>query len=1726
MTVHKLTAGDGYTYLSRQVAAQDTTAPTPGGLSAYYTARGESPGRWMGRGLSGLTGDAVGLEVSEAQMLALFGEGRHPNRAQVEQAAIAAGGTPTAAERASRLGAPYPVFAAAGDFRRHCAVAYREFNAARGEAGTTAVPAEDRARIRTEIAVAMFRDQSGRDPLSPRELSGHLARISRQQTTAVAGYDLTFSPVKSVSTLWAIAPREVAEVIEQAHADAVADVLAWIEEHATYSRTGRHGVAQVDTRGLLAASFTHRDSRAGDPDLHTHVAVSNKVQTSDGRWLALDGRPLYANAVAASERYNTRIEAFLIERLGVRFAERPGTEPGKRSVREIVGIDGPLPRLWSSRRAAIDARRAALAAAFQTDHGRPPTTREAIQLAQQANLETRPAKHEPRTHAEQRASWRTEALTVLGDEQQIDRYVSRALHPTGRPAGPDVTPAWVDTMGAATVTRVALTRATWQETHLRAEAERRARHAGVRACDLDRVVDDIVIRATSPPASHCLTATVEDGEPAVLRRVDGTSVYETGGSSQYSSDEVLTAERTVLDAAQRFDGHVTPSTAVEEAVRNAGVTGPALNTGRTQFVRTLATSGARVQVAVAPAGTGKTTALRTLAAAWRAGGGRVIGLAPSAAASSVLREQLTDSTDSVAKFVHATQTGLDIPEWLTTLGPGSLVVVDEAGAATTQDLAVVVTTVLAAGGSVRLVGDDQQLGPVGAGGLLTDLARVHGAAHLDEVVRFTHPDTGAPNLVEGAASLALRDGDPAALGYYADHGRVHVGDLSSCVDQVYAAWSVDRSAGRDPLMLAPTRDLVRELNTRARTDRLASEGSARREVTFADGTKASAGDVVISRRNDRTLSNGSAGWVTNGDRWTIAAVRPSGALDVVHTATAALTTLPPDYVASHLTLGYATTVHSAQGVTADSSYTVVAGTESRQLLYVALTRGRHTNHAFVAVTADGDAHNAITRDGVLPPTALDVLQRVLSRDTAPRSATTTVAEATDPQLQLAGEVDRYVHALATAAEDLVGAETMTAIGDAAESALPGLTDQPAYPTLRATLALRVAGGHDALAELQHVTPDDRPLDDARDPAAVLDWRITTHLSTAETGPLRWLPAVPAALEGAERWGDYLIRRASRIRDLASQTADSTAGWTAASAPPWARPYLGDADLVRELAVWRAAAGVESSDRRPTGGPAGTASEAAAQRQLDERVRTHLAETKATAARWAERLCGAAPRVTEDPYWPVLLDRLTSQRLDDPAGDLLVDATTSAPLPDELPAAALWWRLLQHLPTRAELPRPASLPVAPGAAVDRAAGTHGDPPPPTHPANGPPGSTSAEPAASNVPHSPGVAEPVELSRHRVLQLNQLAAGFYSQSYNGSWAQTYLTDRLGTDPAQTTVHLVGYAPKGWTTLVDHLRSHDATDDELIGAGLAARASTGRLIDRFRDRVVFAIRDEDGIVGWIGRRHPDADSHHHPTVPKYLNTAETSTFTKGRHLFGLTDNHSSITNGATPVLVEGPIDALAVSIAGDGRFVGVAPLGTAFTDHQADRLRSAVPHDRPEIVVAMDADPAGRRSAAGIFWRLTDQYRTSSLELPDGQDPAGLLHDAGRGALLNALDSSRCLADVLIRDVLDDCSARLGTVEGQVTATRRAARIIAAVPVDRWPALLTHVVAGSGIAPDIALAEVMDAAENRRPAGGATQDAMPHTSKAAAPSPLDNSTCSRPAHAWQPAPNRRVPAPSRGR
>jgi len=1855
MSIHKLTAGDGYSYLTRQVAAVDATDRGHTGLADYYSQLGESPGQWLGSALADVDLHA-GQQVTADQMASLFAEGKHPNADAITRDLVTAHGATGSRkdiETAASLGRPFKLIDSAPAFRAEVAKRCAEVNAGLGMPKDWPLTAVERAQIRTDVGKEMFADEYGRAPKDPRELSSFIARHSRAATTAVAGFDLTFTPVKSVSALWAIAPREVAKEIHAAHHAAVQDALAWLERDATYTRGGGDGgVQQLDTTGLLAAAFEHRDSRAGDPDLHTHVAVSSKVRVRErdgaryphGRWLALDGRVLYKATVTASERYNTRVEAELHARLGVTFTERSDAAAavagGRRTIREITGLPEQLLTLWSARRARIDARRAQLAAGFQAAHGRPPTPIEAVKLAQQATLETRDAKHAPRSEADQRRAWHAEAADVLGGDRAVTGLVASVT--TSRP-GPVIPltgldPAMVQSIVETTQRVVASDRSTWQVWHVRSEAERQARAKAPAGADVDALVEHVVAAVLDPGHSISLRRDDPVPVPDVLRRRDGVSVYEVAGSALYTSAAVLADEAYLLDAAGQHGGRVVTDGDVDMALLESVANGVTLNTAQAHLVRQLASSGARVQLAIAPAGSGKTTAMAALTAAWTGSGGTVLGLAPSAAAAAILGQETGAHADTLAKLVWGISHG-DLPAWAAAVDQKTLLVVDEAGMAATADLATVTRFALDQGASVRLVGDDRQLASVAAGGVLRDIQATAGAVTLSELIRFR-------DQAEAAASLAIRAGDSTGIGFYLDHDRVHVGDLTTVTDLAYTAWATDRAAGLDAIMLAPTRELATRLNIRARGDRLThldrNPGLPEQQVTLVDGSAASAGDVIITRRNNRTLRTTATDFVKNGDRWTVTAARDDGSLDVVHTRTGRHLNLPADYVAGHVQLGYASTVHGGQGVTADTSHTVTAGAESRQQLYVALTRGRAANHLYLVTAGDGDEHSVITPAATHPLTAVNVLEQILARDEAQVSATSTRRRLADPAANAAAAAARYRDSLRTAAVHLHGPGWAERLDAALEQQHPGITASPAYPTLRGHLALLAVTGQDPVTAFTTALAA-REVDTAADVAAVLDWRldpthtrshIGSHISRIKTGPVPWLPGIPAPLSTDPYWGAYLTGRRQHVLDATAGVRAAAAEYTAATAPGWARQLLTPEhrQLLADLAVFRATHSVAEDDTRLTGPRQQAAADRRAQQALDKRV-TSVLDTGYRSG-WIPVAVQVGLNPRTDPHWPGLAENLAALSragADGPA--LLRAAAADGPLPDEYRAAAIWWRIAGRVSPAvltadrgaagADPLRPDWLPQlqarlgehtatqlqgdphwpAVVTAVHRGldhgipltdllrapAGSDGDPVPdhaladaliyraltltdqppadpdnpdhpddptdpyahylePDDPDRSPPEdlhmlTADVDPFAPiNAADSPldyshaGVApvaplpplaadslasaemalaegdlqdelwhatqrrqsmptwEPSDeqleqaltraadaefspVTPERIAALNAQAADYYQHTYPGSWAQTYLTGRLGADLTGDPATRPGYAPTGWTALTAHLRRRGATDDELLAAGLARHASTGRLIDTFRDRLVLPIRQASQVVGFVGRRHPDSDQFEPGSAaatkagPKYLNTAETVLFSKGEQLYGMAEHADRLAAGATPVLVEGPIDALAVTLASPDH-VGVAPLGTALTDTQADTL---IPYlhttgnaagdtvRRPGVIVATDPDLAGQLAADRDYWLLTARGGDPRhATLPAGLDPADLLSAAGPAALQARLQQARPLADTLIDERLADLSP--------AAALHQALTVVAAGDAQRWTDRASGIARRLYVPADVALTALL--------------------------------------------------------
>lgn len=1301
-TIHRVTAGNGYHYYVRNIAANDTTARGRSSLADYYSAHGEAPGRWEGSGLAAL-GIDPGAEVTESQMKSLFGLGIHPNAEQIEDRVYAHQVTlgandreaTRAAEKASKLGNKFSVYEARSQYRQQCSDAFRAHNSEQNLPPATAIPDDERARIRTQVATEMFTTEYERAPLNARELSGWVAKNSRPKHSAVAGFDITFSPVKSVSVLWALASPEISHRIEAAHRHAIEDALSWLENNAVFTRLGRNGIRQVDVDGIVAAGFTHRDSRAGDPDLHTHILIANRVRALDGKWRTLDSKTLYEAVVTASEIFDSRIEHHLETDLDLQFEARPGRSPEQVPIREIIGIPLELIEAWSQRGAAIVARLDQLTAAFQATFGREPSPKEIYDLSDRATLETRPTKHLSTSLAEQRATWAAHARQLFGGRDGVEDIVTQTMS-VPAPRRPDPDAAFITAAAERALVGVSARRSTWGIFNLRAEVERQLR-GRIASADWNWIPERVMAEALSPPSAvargdpDLTEQPVLRAVPTWLRRSDTTAVHVRANSQIYTTESTLDVEAALIELSVEPGARVLDTELVGKAVAHYNTEHPdrPLNAGQIGVISSFATSGMRVHTANAPAGTGKTTAMQVLTTAWHSGGGTVLGMAPTAAAAAVLGESIGTRAETVDKLLdiinrHAPGPNgaiiagdypSSLPQWVLEIDDRTLVIVDEHVKLGNTKRLQLLQFMSGRGATVRCIGDDKQLPAIEAGGADADMnaASPEQTLTLSHIVRFS-------STAEATASIGLREGDPSALAWYLDNDRIHAGHTGSVYDDTYRAWATDDLAGRDAVMLTPTHEVVTALNARARADRLARTGTEPGpHVVLADGLCASIGDTVRTRRNNPKLRFGEHDWVRNGYSWTVTGVHTDGSLTVSHrnrgTDNDQTVRLPVEYVRAHVRLGYAATIDSAQGITADTCHVALSGRESRQQFYVAMTRGIYANHAYIVTALDGAEGAIYTEPATYPRTAIEVLQRVMARDGAQRSAHTELRDALDPALRIGRAVDIYLDTLGLTAEHALGTDRLEALDHAADTVHPNLTDSAAYPVLRQHLALIALTGADPIAALR-AAAGTRELDTADDPAAVLDWRLDpTGAHSAGTGPLAWTPGLPGGVI------DQMVAEPVRAREqivvaLAAQVRNTAQQWTPSTAPAWARQLLGtNPTLLGELAVWRAGLHVADIDVRPTGPTRYTDVERVFQQRLEQQIIDAHGDPTLPRNRWAEVVDTIDSRITTDSYWPIVADKID---LADRAGlditVLLANAAAHHPLPDEMPAAALWARL--------------------------------------------------------------------------------------------------------------------------------------------------------------------------------------------------------------------------------------------------------------------------------------------------------------------------------------------------------------------------------------------------------------------------------------------------------------------
>lgn len=828
--------------------------------------------------------------------------------------------------------------------------------------------------IRHRVGAVRYREQHGVEP-TDKQLVSFIARESKKKSNSVAGFDMVFTPPKSVSLAWGLGDESLREGVQKAHEAAISDVVKFLEEQVIMTRRGAGGVRQIDIDGgLIATKFRHWDSRSGDPNLHDHLVISNRVKGSDGQWSAVDGRTLYQWNVAASELYNAKLAEHLEQTLGL-VCVPDATKSELSPVMEIAGFDREMVERFSSRRSEISAELDRLKEQYVETHGHAPGRKAMLELAQQATLSTRPHKSEAKSLKDLCEEWaaKAEALSRTGEVniptgEDLKKHLETAseqARATREQTQAEFLSRTPEEHAQQILDRVTAQRAVFRRSHLEAETIRYLRGAGlpVPVPGTKQTTPESTDEQSLAGAIHhaleqkVLNLSGEQNRPVAdeFLRADGTNSFVRRDSQLFTTQEMVDAELRILDAATApvipaagFDVFEQKLQERREKLAEKGFSLPA---GQEALAREFALSERLLVAGIGAAGAGKTASVSLAVETIQAAGGRVIGMAPTAAAAKVLGDELGIGADTVAKVLAANTDGAKSGPL--SIRPGDVLLIDEAGMVSTRDFDALVTIAAERGALVRVLGDDRQLSAVGAGGALRLIDREVGAVHLDELFRFKNEE-------EAAATLRLRE--PAAVGkdepftWYREQGRVAGGDSEAMTQQVFAAWQKDISDGKTSLMMGSSNESVAALNALAQAHRISTSGEPTSEgVILRPGSApgqgqatAFAGDVIVTRRNDRRLSVFAGhDFVKNGDRWNVESVNEDGSLKVRHVEHGGTVTLPAAYVRENVELGYALTVHRAQGATVDTAHALIDSRADRAGAYVGLSRGREQNNLYV-----------------------------------------------------------------------------------------------------------------------------------------------------------------------------------------------------------------------------------------------------------------------------------------------------------------------------------------------------------------------------------------------------------------------------------------------------------------------------------------------------------------------------------------------------------------------------------------------------------------------------------------------------------------------------------------------------------------------------------------------------------------------------------------------------------
>jgi conjugative relaxase-like TrwC/TraI family protein len=720
---------------------------------------------------------------------------------------------------------------------------------------------------------------------------------------AVPAFDVVLRPTKSVSILYGLGDPVTGQAVLEAHHAGVREATTYLDDHLG-ARRGHGGHQHVAGQGLLAVGFDHRTSREGDPLLHTHLVISNRVQGPDGRWTALDGRDLYRHRVAADAIYRASYQRQLSRTLGVEW-----TPADRHGNRELQSLPAELVRLFSKRTDQIDLEVERLEAS-----GRQRTPR-LVKWAVQATR--KPKDHEAADTLYGR--WRTEAAERGHDPDTLVRQV------TGRTLGREH--GLSEEMVAEVFDRLA------GPDGLTAQASTFARQN--------------VLAAVGGQLAGASRAELEGlADRFLAERAVAVVTDRALEERRWSTPELLAVEQRLVAAAVGRAGEQT-SVVSHEAVRAALAAHPTAGPDQQAMVRDVCQGGAGVTVVVGKAGTGKTFTLGMARHAWQLDGYRPLACAPTGIATVSLEAEGFEEAATCDRLLA------DLDHGREELTSRTVLVVDEAGMLGSRKVTRLLDHAQQAGAKVVLVGDDRQLAAIDAGGGFRALRLRLGASELTENRRQQQAwEREALELVRGGLV-------EEAVAAYRAHDRVVVADSKPASTLVllndwWQAWQeAERDPTQDVIVLAARRVEVDRLNA-ACQELLAAQGRLSPERLQVEDRQLAVGDRVVCGKNaiaQLGVANGTRGTVTALDlqaRTLTIRVEGKHAKEVI---------LPGGYLDGRrrgernrrVDLAYATTGHRSQSLTRWRALVRLTGQEDSNWLYVQLSRARHETTLYPVV---------------------------------------------------------------------------------------------------------------------------------------------------------------------------------------------------------------------------------------------------------------------------------------------------------------------------------------------------------------------------------------------------------------------------------------------------------------------------------------------------------------------------------------------------------------------------------------------------------------------------------------------------------------------------------------------------------------------------------------------------------------------------------------------------------